>query len=389
MALVPLTYNIRSLLVRRSATLLTVLGIGAVVAVISGVLALQQGFERLFKDSGRDDVVIIMRKGSTDEGSSILGRDQAQTLVKSSTEIATNAEGRPLAAMESYLGVRRFKMDGGETNVPIRGIQPMSLELAGDALRLVEGRAVAPGTDEVMVGSKLSGRIRDCLLDDVIVLNTTPFRVVGIFSYDGPFASEIWGDVDRIGQALQRPVYNRIVARVKEGIEIEQFALRVDEDVSASADVMTEAAFLTKQTSVLSATLLWLGGILALIMGIAAVFTATNTMLSAISARTHEIGILLSLGFRPFAIFNSMLFESVVLCLLGGGVGCLIALPLNGIETGTTNFNTFTEVAFAFRITPMVLISAISFSLVLGVLGGALPAWRAAHMEPTQAMRRR
>ncbi|MFH0947302.1 MAG: ABC transporter permease [Planctomycetota bacterium] len=389
MAHVPLTYNFRSLLVRRSATFLTILGIGAVVAVISGVLALQQGFERLFTDSGREGVAIIMRKGSTDEGSSILGRDQAQTLVKSSTEIATDDQGRPLAAMESYLGVRRFKMDGGETNVPIRGIQPMSIVLAGDALKLVEGRAIEPGTDEVMVGSKLSGRIRDCLLDDVIVLNTTPLRVVGIFSYDGPFASEIWGDVDRIGQALQRPVYNRIVARVKPGVGVEEFARRVSEDAQASADVMTEAEFLTKQTSVLSATLLWLGGVLALIMGIAAVFTATNTMLSAISARTHEIGILLALGFRPLAIFNSILFEAVVLCLLGGGVGCLIALPLNGIETGTTNFNTFTEVAFAFRITPQVLMAAVGFSLILGILGGAWPAWRAAHMEPTQAMRRR
>jgi len=389
MARVPLIYNLRSLLVRRSATLLTVLGIGAVVAVISGVLALQQGFQRLFTDSGRDGVVVILRKGSPDEGSSILGRDQAQTLVKSSTEIATNAEGRPLAAMESYLGVRRFKVDGGETNVPIRGIQPMSLEICGDDLTLLEGRAIEPGSDEVMVGSKLSGRIRDCLLDDVIVLNTTPFRVVGVFDIDGPFSSEIWGDVDRIGEALDRPVYNRIVARIRPDVDVETFASRVAEDPNASADVMTEGEFLSRQTSMLSATLLWLGGFLALIMGIAAVFTATNTMLAAISARTHEIGILLSLGFRPLAIFNCILFESVVLCLLGGAVGCLIALPLNGIETGTTNFNTFTEVAFAFKVTPQVLLTAIVFSLILGLLGGAWPAWRAAHMEPTEAMRRR
>ncbi len=388
MALVPLTYNLRSVAVRRSATLLTVLGIGATVAVISGVLALQQGFERLFTGVGRADVAVIMRQGSTDEGSSILDREEANALVKSSPEIAEDEQGRPLASMESYLGVRRFKLDGGETNVAVRGIQPLSIRLAGDALRLAEGRHFTPGSDEVIVGAKLSGRVRDCRVGDVIVFNTTPFRVVGVFECDGPFASEIWGDVERIGEALERRIYNRIVARLKPGVALEDFAARVDKDEQAHAMVESEREYLTKQTRAMSTALLWLGGVLALIMGVAAIFTATNTMLAALAARTHEIGVLLALGFRPAAIFSAFLAEAVLLCLLGGAAGCLMTLPLNGIETGTTNYQTFTEVAFAFRVTPQVLVVAVAFSLVLGLAGGALPAWRAARLSPTAALRR-
>lgn len=388
MALVPFTYNLRSLFVRRSATVLTILGIGATVAVLSSVLALQQGFERLFVDRGRDDVMVVLRKGATDEGASGIPRSQAQTLVKSSPEIAVGDDGVPLAAMESYLGVRRFKEDGGETNVPVRGVQPATFEVHGDALRVIAGRHFRPGSDEVIVGSRLAGRIRNCNVDDVIVFNTTPFRVVGVFEDDGPYSSEIWGDVERMGEALERPVYNRILCRLKPGVTIEQFAERLENDVQVPSTAMTERTYLQSLTGTISIALKGLGVILAVIMGIAAVFTATNTMLAAISSRTHEIGVLLSVGFRPVAIFVSFLFEAVVLGLLGGVVGCLLAIPLNGVETGTTNYQTFTEVAFAFRVTPAVLLTAVTFSLVLGVIGGAWPAWRASRMTPTLAIRR-
>ncbi|MFG0319143.1 MAG: ABC transporter permease, partial [Planctomycetota bacterium JB042] len=388
MALVPVSYNLRSLFVRRSATLLTVLGIGATVAVVASVLALKQGFERLFVERGREDVVVVLRKGATDEGSSGIPLAQAQTLIKSSPEIAEDADGRPLAAMESYLGVRRFKVGGGETNVPVRGVQPASFRVHGDSLRVVEGRRFEPGADEVIVGAKLVGRIRNCAVGEVIVFNTTPFRVVGVFADDGPYASEIWGDVDRIGEALERPVYNRVLCRLREGIGADEFAARLGEDVRTPALAMTERAYLASLTGAISVALSALGTVLALIMGVAAVFTATNTMLAAIAARTHEIGVLLSIGFRPTAIFVSFLMEAALLGLLGGVVGCLLAIPLNGLETGTTNYQTFTEVAFAFRVSPEVLGTAVVFSLGLGLLGGAWPAWRASRMTPTRALRR-
>ncbi len=388
MALVPFTYNTRSLFIRRSATLLTVLGIGATVAVLAGVLALQQGFETLFSRSGHDDIIVFMRPGSTSEGDSMFTLERVQILMKTVPDFELNADGQPLVSSESYLAVRRFKLDGGETNVPVRGVQPMTFEIMGEALRLREGRRPTPGTDEVIVGHKLTDRIQDCQLGDVIQFNTTPFRVVGVFEHDGPYASEVWGDRDRISEALERPLFNRVIARLKPETNLAEFKTRMESDEQVPSKVMTEREYLVSQTLVLSTVLQILGTFLAVIMGVAAVFTATNTMLAALAARTNEIGILLALGFRPFAIFVSFMFEALLLGLIGGVVGCLMTLPIGGADTGTMNWQTFTEVAFAFRITPEVLITAVVFALILGLLGGAWPALRAARMPPTHAMRR-
>ena len=388
MALVPISYNLRSLFVRRGATLLTALGLGATVAVVAGVLALQQGFETLFTEAGREDVLVLLRPGSTHETDSHFSVETADQLVKTLPEIAEGEDGQPLASGELYLGVRLHKTSGGETNVPIRGVEQRTFDVHQGVVSVIEGRRLGQGSDEIMVGRKLVGRIRDCRIGGVIQINVTPFRVVGVFDSTGPYASEIWGDVQRIGEALKRPAYSRVIAVARPGADLEALAERLKNDKQTPTNVMTEREFLKAQTGMLSTTLYGLVSFLAVVMGVAAVFTATNTMLAALAARTHEIGILLSLGFRPFPIFLSFLFEALVLGLLGGVAGCLLALPINGIETGTTNWDTFTEVAFAFRITPRVLATAVFYALVLGLLGGAWPAWRAARMSPTRAMRR-
>lgn len=389
MRLVPLSYNVRSLWVRRSATLLTTLGLAATVAVVAGVLALEQGFETLFTEAGSDRVMVLLRPGATDEGTSVISRERAEILIKSRPEIAVDAEGRPLGSKEVYLGIRRRKVDGGETNVPLRGVEPMTFEIHGDAVRIVEGRRPARGADEVVVGRRLVGRIRDCGVGDVLVLNTTPFRVVGVLDHDGPYASEIWGDFERIGEALERPIVNRVLVRLRDDVDPDRFAEELKNDPRAPAKAMTERAYFASLTRTLSTVLGALAAALATIMGTAAVFTATNTMLAALAARTHEIGILRAVGFGPVAVFASFLFETVVLCLIGGALGVLLTLPLQGVETGTTNYQTFTEVAFSFRVTPKVLSTAIAFSALLGLLGGAWPAWKAARMQPVDALRRR
>ncbi len=386
--MLPFSYTLRSLFVRRSSTLLTVFGIGATVAVVSGVLALRQGFTTMFSDSGRDDIAVFLRPGSTNEGDSRFRRQLGDQLMKSLPEIAKDAEGRPLAGMECYLAILREKTSGGKTNVAIRGIQPRGFAVHGKAVRVVEGERFKPGSDEIIVAKKLAARIRDCRLGDVLVLNTTPLKVVGIFESDGPYGSEIWGDLDRVLAALNIDNPNRVVAKMRSGTDVPALAKRLKKHKVYPARVLTERAYLQSQTAGLSVTLLVLGVMLAVIMGLAAVFTATNTMLAAISSRTHEIGILLATGFRPVPVFLSFLFEALLLGLLGGAVGCLMALPLNGLETGAMNFNTFTEAAFAFRVTPGVLTTAVLFALVLGLVGGAFPAWRAARMRPVEALRR-
>jgi len=387
-AFVPLSYGVRSLWVRRASTVLTVFGIASTVAVLAGLLALQQGFAAMFAAHGRADLAVFLRPGAGSEGESAFGREDVDVLVKSVPEIATDGDGRPLAAAELYLAVRRRKLDGGETNVPIRGVQPATFALRGDEVRLVEGRRFAPGTDEVIVGRALVDRIRGCRLGDVLSVNTTPFRVVGAFESEGAFRSEVWGDADRLMEALERPVFNRVIAQVRPGTDVAALSARLEEDKRVAAKVLREDEYLQGQTTALSAVFVFLGTVLSLLMGLAAIFTGTNSLLSAVSARTHEIGVLLSLGFRPWAIFVSFLFEALMLGLLGGAVGCLVVLPLDGVQTGTTNFQTFTEVAFAFRTTPLVLGVAVALAVVLGLLGGAFPAWRAARLPPVAALRR-
>lgn len=388
MAGVPFAYNVRGLVVRRMSTALTVLGIAATVAVLAGLLSLQRGFSLLFKESGREDVAVFLRPGATSEGESAFPRRLADILVKETPEVALAEDGSPLAAAEVYLAVRLFKQDGGETNVPIRGVEPASFALRGDDVRIVEGKRMERGADELIVGRALTSRIRGAAVGEVIVLNTTPFRVVGVFDHDGPFASEVWGDADRIMEALQRPVFSRVVAQLRPDADLEELALRMESDKRVPAKVKTERDYMTGLTKILSGVLLGLGAFLAVVMGVGAVFTGTNTMLAALASRSHEIGILLSIGFRPLSVFLAFLRESLLLGLVGGVVGALAVLPLNGIRTGTTNFQTFTEVAFAFRVTPDVLAIAVGFAVLLGLFGGAWPAWRAARLEPTEALRR-
>lgn len=387
MALVPLRYNLRSLWVRRLSTLLTMAAIAATVAVLAGMLSLQQGFVQLFEERGREDLAVFLRKGASSEGESGLTREQCELLTKEVPELLRDEEGRPLAGAELFLAVRRPKSDGGETNVALRGVEPVTFAIHGDDVRIVAGENFAPASDELIVGEGLVGRFPDCRVGAVMQINTVPFRVTGVFAAKGGYRSEIWGDLERLSEALERPVRSRVLARVVPGTDLAGIEERYADDLRVQPRVQSERDYLASQTENLSETFGILGAFLSVIMGIAAVFTGTNAMLSAIASRTHEIGVLQSIGYRPGAIFASFLFEAALLGVLGGVLGCVLVLPLQGVETGTMN-QTFSEVTFAFRTTPFVLVTAIVFAALLGVLGGAFPALRAARMSPTEALRR-
>jgi ABC-type antimicrobial peptide transport system permease subunit len=387
MALVPLRYNLRSLWVRASSTLLTVCAIGATVAVLAGMLSLQQGFAVLFQERGRSDLAVFLRKGAKSEGESGLTREQCAVLQKELPEVELDAAGKPLASAEVFLAVRLRKFDGGETNVAIRGVEPATFAIHGDDVRIVDGRMPTPGSDELIVGEGLVERIRNCLPGDTLRINTVTFRIVGTFSGKGGYRSEIWGDLERLSEALQRPVRSRVLAKIKPGTDLEAVQKRFESDLRTQPRVLTERAYLATQTEDLTKRFSILGGFLAVIMGLGAIFTGTNSMLAAIGARTHEIGILKAIGYRPVPIFLSFLGEAVLLGLLGGLLGCLLVLPFQGAETGTMN-ETFSEVTFAFRTTPFVMVNAVTFAMLLGLVGGLFPAWRAAQMTPTQALRR-
>ncbi|MFN3240769.1 MAG: ABC transporter permease [Planctomycetota bacterium] len=387
MALVPFRYNLRSLFVRLSSTLLTVCAVGATIAVLAGMLSLQQGFATIFQERGRTDLAIFLRKGATSEGESGVTLEQCSILKKEVPEVQRNAAGQPLASAEMFLAVRLRKFDGGETNVAIRGVEPMTFDIHGDDIRITDGKAFTPGSDELIVGEGLLGRIANCNVGDTLRINTGTFRIVGSFSGKGGYQSEIWGDLDRLSDALQRPVRSRVIAKVSPETDLQAIEDRYTDDKRLQPKVLNERDYLASQTSDLSARFLFVGGFLALIMGIGAIFTGTNSMLAAIGARTHEIGILKAVGYKPFAIFVSFLGESLLLGVLGGIVGCLMVLPFQGAETGTMN-STFSEVTFAFRTTPSAMLWSIVFAAGLGVIGGLFPAWRASRMTPTEALRR-
>jgi putative ABC transport system permease protein len=279
------------------------------------------------------------------------------------------------------------KLDGGLTNVPLRGIQPMSIELQGPRLQLVEGRWMTFGSNEVVVGRPLTTRMKNCQMGDTLVLNLTPFKVVGVFEHPGAEGGEVWGDVDRMLEALQRPAFQRVVARVHPDVDFKALDDELEHDQRVPASVLSETEYLASQTTMTGGMLGFLAGLLTVIMGIAAVLGAINTMLSSVSARTHEIGVLLAIGYPRRSIFFTFLIESALIGLLGGLFGLLLALPFNGVETGLANWNTFTDVSFAFRLTPQLALTSFVLAFALGLIGGTLPALRAASLKPVDAFR--
>ena len=388
MRLVPLNYPIRSLLVRWQASLLSALGIAMSIAVLCGVFALRGGFEALHAETGADDVLVYLRKGATSEGESGIPLDRVNKY-KAMPEVALDENGQPLAAGETYLALFLAKQDDlGLVNVPIRGVEAASLKIHGNAFRIVEGRALNFGSDEIIVGRPISKRIHNCQLGDTLMINVTPFKVVGIFENDGAYASEIWGDIDRIAAALDRPMRQRVVAKMRAGVDIRKHMAEMEADKRLPSKVMTEKAYFLAQTGFLGNVLTILGVLLGGILGIAAILGAVNTMLAAIGSRTHEVGVLRSLGFGRAAIMISFLIESTLIGLAGGLIGCLLVLPLNGLQTGTMNWKTFTETAFAFRVDAPLLLTAVAISVVLGLVSGLVPAYRASRLKPVVAMRR-
>ncbi|HZM00713.1 MAG TPA: ABC transporter permease [Planctomycetota bacterium] len=383
----PIRYTLGNIAVRRSATALTALGIAMTVAVFAGVLALNSGFQAIYTPRGDSNLAIYLRPGATSEGESVIRREEANILTKERPEVAEADDGRKLAAAELFLAVYMDKVEGGVTNVALRGIQPMSLPLRGDTVRLVEGRWFEWGSDQLVVGRPLTDRMLNCRVGDTLSINTVTFRVVGVFEAASAEGGEIWGDAERMMAALDRPVFSRVIARVHPGTDLAVVAEELKHDERTPVNVVSEVTYLGNQTTAIGKMLETLAGILSAVMGVAAVLGAMNTMLASVAARTHEIGVLLAIGYSRASVFFGFLLESAVIGLIGGALGLLIALPFDGVETGFMNWNTFTDVSFAFRLTPALALQSFVLAFLLGLIGGALPALRAARLRPVEAFR--
>jgi putative ABC transport system permease protein len=303
--------------------------------------------------------------------------------------VARGADGQPLASWEWVIVIAMPKItDGQPANVTFRAVPPRAYEVRG-GVNVVEGRPYTAGLDEVIVGRKLTERIQGVHLGGTVKYQRKEFKIVGLFeSQGGAFESEIWGDFDVIGATFQRgPGSNSLVVRMKDPADIPALDRWIRAQPQMQLQALSERKYYEEQAGPLATILKILARAVALIMGIGAVFGAMNTMYAIVAARTREIGTLRALGFSRRAILLSFVLESVFLALVAGVIGCLLAYPMNGFSTGTGQTQSFSEIAFASRITPGIVTIGMVFALVMGILGGLLPAFRGARLPITTALR--
>ncbi len=386
---IPLRYNMRSLVVRRTGTLLSVVSIGLSVGVLVLVLALARGFELSLVSTGSPQTLIVLRRGATSEGESGLQRHQYRTLA-SLPGVGRSDAGAPLASAELYAALNLDKRGGGNANFPLRGVMLESFDVR-DSARVVAGRKFRPGTHEVVVGRALLGRVAGCALGGALTLQGQDWPVVGVIDAGGgAYDSEIWCDVEVFMQELDRPIYGIVAIRRAKPAPTrgpDPLLAAIEADPRLDAMVKTEPEYFAEQAGTLGTALKIVAYFIAVIMAIGAAFGTSVTLLASLARRSREIGTLLALGFRPIEVLLGFLAEALALGLAGGVLGVLIALPVNGVATGTMNWDTFTEQAFAFRITPDVVVQAVLFSTLIGVASGMWPAWRASQVPPSVALR--
>ncbi len=384
---VPLSYSWRNLVTRRLTTTLTAGGMALVVSVFTATLMLAEGLRQTLVSTGSPGNVIVLRKGSETEVQSGLERVQASAMT-ARAEIAPGSDGRPLAAREMVVLIGLTKKSTGKTsNVVIRGIEPASLTLRGQ-VRLVAGRAPQPGTPEIMVGKAVAKGFAGAEIGQSLRFGKREWPIVGLFDAGSTgFSSEIWGDADQLMPAFGRNAYSIVVAGLREPGLFEAFKEAVEADPRLQAEVWRETRYYEKQSDMMRKFLTVLGVSLTLIFSLGAMIGAMITMYASVAGRVAEIGTLRALGFTRGAVLLAFLAESTLLGLIGGLAGVGLAAGLSFLTFSTTNFQTFSELAFRFTLAPWIVALSLAFSLFMGVVGGFLPALRASRLGIVEALR--
>lgn len=386
--MIPIVYNVRSVARRPVSTALTALGVGLVVAVFIGMLALANGFRAALKKTGSESNALVLRKGADSELSSGLGRDVA-SIVSADPHVATGTDGRPLVSPEVYVLIPLSKsFDTTQiANVVVRGISDQAWQVRSN-VKITAGQRPTSGRAEICVGDRLTQRFPHTKVGQTLRFAGRDWAVTCNFTAAGSaFESEIWGENEQFMPVFRGEVFQSISFRLKDPAAFEEAQRALLADKRMTVDVHRESTFYAQQSQLLSNILNILAIVITSIMAVGAVFGAINTMYAAISSRAPEIGVLMTLGFKPWTVLVSFLAESAFIALIGGILGCMFALPLNNIVTSTTNWSSFSEIAFSFRVTPMLLLIGVLFALVMGVIGGFFPALRAARLQVVQALR--
>ncbi len=384
---IPLSYNIRNLRLRKGLTLMTALGIALTVATAVFLMSLVAGLNRAFATTGDAHNVVVLRKGSDAELTGGFPLDTVQTL-RSLDGVAKNANGEPLASGELVTIIVLPRRDGtGEVNVTVRGTKAIGISLRPN-IQLVEGRWFQPGQREVVVSKSIHARFAQADIGQNMHFGKGAWSVVGVFDSGGSaYDSEIWGDVNQMATDFDRTggVSSAYLRAVDTGTA-EALAKQVSDDQRLKLDGVVETEYYAKQTRS-GNTIKVVGIVVGIIMGIGSLFAAMNMMYAAVAYRAREIATLRILGFSRPSILVSFVLESMLVSLLGAVCGIVLMLPFNGLQTGTSNQVTFSEVVFSLRITPAVMMWAIMIGVLVGFLGGLLPAWRAARRDILSALR--
>jgi putative ABC transport system permease protein len=392
---IPISYNIRNLRLRKGLTVMTALGIALTVTTAIFLMALVAGLDRAFVSSGSNLNVLVLRKGSEAELSGGFDATLFPTL-KTLPGIAKDSHGEPMASGEWVVVIVLPRKDGtGEVNVTVRGMMPDGLEMrqlpganGKPSVKLAEGRWFQPGQREVVVSKSVRDRFAQANIGDSMQFGKGSWKVVGVFDAGGSaYESEVWGDVNQMASDFDRQGgFASAYLRATDPVSAEALKNRVSDDQRLKLEGMLENEYYAKQTS--SGTpIKVIGWVVGVIMAIGSIFAAMNTMYAAVAYRGREIATLRVIGFSRPAILTSFVLESLLLALLGALVGILLMLPFNGMQTGTSNAVTFSEVVFALRITPAVATRAIIFALIMGFVGGLAPAWHAARQNILAALR--
>lgn len=383
----PYAYTLRNLWARRLTTTLTAMGMALVVYVFTAVLMLSEGLEKTLVATGHEDNVMVIRRGSGTEVQSSVDRGQA-AIIEGLPEIGTSTEGRKLVSKELVvLMVLAKRGTDKPANVTIRGLSERSLELRPQ-VQLIAGRLFRPGSSEIIAGQKIAEGFRGAGLGEKLRFGQREWTVVGLFDAGNTgFSSEIWGDVEQLMQSFRRNAYSSVIFRLTDGTGFDQVESAISSDQRLTLEAKRETVFYAEQSEMMANFLRILGTTLSTIFSIGAIIGAMITMYASVASRTTEIGTLRALGFPRGSVLAAFLLEALALGLLGGIAGVTLASGMQLLTVSTMNWQTFAELAFRFTLTPGIVAKALAFALLMGFIGGFLPAARAARMNIIEALR--
>jgi putative ABC transport system permease protein len=385
---IPVDYNLRSARERWTSSVVAVLGIAGSVGVFVAMLALARGFKATLTSSGQPGNVIVQRGGADTEMTSSVTLDELR-VVEEAPQIARDATGPMMSAEVVVIAALPLRDTGTDANVQIRGVSPRVLGVR-DNVKLVEGRFVSPGLAEAVVGKGARNAYAGLDLGSEVRIGAGNWTIVGVFDGKGTaFDSEVWADANVLNGFFQRPtnIFQSATVRLKSPEDFAAFEATLKGDPRLNLQAKRERDYYEAQSQVVTTLITAVGMLIAVIMGLGAIFGALNTMYSAVSERAREIAVLRAIGFGGGSIVLSFFVEALIIALVGGVLGCLAVLPVNGLTTGTINWQTFSHLAFAFRITPGLLAAGMLFALLMGALGGLPPAIRAARANVAHALR--